>query len=62
MDVRRTHHPEADIVVAVVRIVVVAVVRARGLLIVVPRTAAHGARLVSGCPTGFPGDHQSNRH
>lgn len=36
-----THHPEAEIVVTVIWMVVVAVGRARVVLVVVPRTAAH---------------------
>ena len=53
VDVRRHHHPETDVVVPVVRIVVVAVVRARVVLIVVPGAPAHHPRLVSGAPPHY---------
>jgi hypothetical protein len=47
MDVGRTHHPKPDVVVTVVRMIVVAVLGARIVLIVDPRTAAQHARLLS---------------
>ncbi len=43
----RAHHTKADVDVAVVRVVVVAVDRARVVLVVVPGAAAHHARLVA---------------
>ena len=52
-DVRPNHHPETDVVVTVVRFVVVAVVRARVVLIVVPRAPAQHPRLDPGAP-GWP--------
>jgi hypothetical protein len=51
LDVRRTQQPEADVVVAVVRRVVVAGGRARVVWIVVPRPAAHHPGHVPGSPT-----------
>jgi hypothetical protein len=54
VDVGRTHHPEPDIVVAVVRLVVVAESGARVVGIVVPTPATHHTPLVSGCPAGLP--------
>jgi len=51
-DVGTTTHPEADVVVAVVRSVVVAIRRATVPRVVVPRPAAQHAGHVSGCPTG----------
>ncbi len=44
VDVGHTQHTKTDIVVTVVRVVVVAVVRARVTPIVVPGAAAHNAR------------------
>ena len=52
----RTHYPKPDVVVPVVRVVVVAVVSARVVLIVVPRTTAQHARLGHGPPDRFPGE------
>ncbi len=43
------HHPEPNIVVAVVRVVVVAISRAGVVLVVVPRTAAQDAPIAR-CP------------
>jgi hypothetical protein len=54
VDVGPTHHTKTDVVVAVVRMVVVAIVGARIALIVVPGAAAQNARLVTGRPAGFP--------
>jgi hypothetical protein len=55
VDVGRTHHPEPVVVVAVVRVPVVAVGRARVVLIVVPGATAHHARLGLGPPHRLPG-------
>jgi hypothetical protein len=56
VDVGRTQHPKAVVVVAVVGMIVVTVVRARVVLIVVPGPAAQHARLGLGTPHRFPGD------
>jgi len=55
-DVRRNHHTKADVVVTVVRMVVVAVVRAREALIVVPGAPAQNTRPSPGATDRFPGD------
>ena len=55
MHVGRTHYTKTDVVVAVVRMVVVAIVGARIVLIVVPGAAAQNARLGHGSPCRFPG-------
>ena len=62
-DVGTTTHPEADVVVAVVRSVVVAVGRATVHRVVVPRPAAQHAGHVSGRPTGrsLPAEYGTQR-
>ena len=55
MDVGRTHHTKTDVVVAAVRMVVVAISGARIVLTVVPGAAAQNARLGHGSPCRFPG-------
>jgi hypothetical protein len=54
-DVRQTHHTKPDVVIPVVRVVLVAVGRARVVLIVVPGPAAqHTGIRSTGGPTGVP--------
>jgi hypothetical protein len=48
--VRRNHHSKTDVVVTVVRLVVVAILGARVVLIVVPRAAAQHASTHPGSP------------
>ena len=55
VDVGRAHHPKTDIVVPVVRVIVIAIVRAGILWIVVPRAPAQHARLENGTPRQLPG-------
>ncbi len=55
VDVGRAQHPKTPVVVAVLRMVVVAVARARIVLIVVPGTAAQHAGRGLGPPHRFPG-------
>ena len=56
LDVGDTHNTQANVVVAIVRIVVVAVRRARVVLIVVPGPAAQHAPDLSGYPASKAGE------
>ena len=54
VDVGRAHHTKTDVVVPVVRVIVMAIVRAGILWIVVPRAPAQHARLENGTPRRLP--------
>jgi hypothetical protein len=61
VDVRPPHHPETDVVVPIVRMIVVAVLRARVVLIVVPRAPAQHPRLDPGAPGWLPSDREYSK-